>query len=115
MEIRQYDNAVRHRDLFDERELKPLEPTPYAFSFEYRTEDGENHTSQCLDWETSAMFYRWRKQYGEERTLADMKEKFESEYPQKGMVFAMGTHSLYPKSWLLIGVIRLDVAQPSLF
>jgi hypothetical protein len=37
-----------------------------------------------------------------------MTQLFGEDYPTKGMVFAMGTHSLYPDIWLLIGILRLD-------
>jgi hypothetical protein len=37
-----------------------------------------------------------------------MKRVFGEEYPRKGMLLAMGTHSLYPETWLINGVIRLD-------
>lgn len=52
---------------------------------------------------------------GVEAALKSMAQTFNEEYPARGMTFAMGTHSLYPKVWLLVGVLRLDpVRQPSL-
>jgi hypothetical protein len=45
-----------------------------------------------------------------------MQYVFGEEYPTKGMLLAMGTHSQYPDTWLINGVVRLDdVDQPSLF
>jgi hypothetical protein len=35
-----------------------------------------------------------------------MNRVFGDEYPEKGMLLAMGTHSLYPDTWLINGVIR---------
>jgi hypothetical protein len=55
------------------------------------------------------MFYNFRKQYEEFKVLQFTVEMFNIRYPEDGMVFAMGTHSKYPKSWLLIGVLRLNV------
>ena len=44
-----------------------------------------------------------------------MQRVFGEEYPKKGMVLAMGTHSLYPDVWLINGIVRLDeVTQMSL-
>ena len=41
---------------------------------------------------------------------------FGEEYPKKGMLLAMGTHSLYPDTWLINGVIRHDnIKQIPLF
>jgi hypothetical protein len=37
-----------------------------------------------------------------------MERVFGEEYPGKGMLLAMGTHSIYPDTWLINGVIRLD-------
>jgi hypothetical protein len=45
-----------------------------------------------------------------------MQRVFGEEYPAKGMLMAMGTHSLYPDTWLINGVVRLDeVEQLTLF
>ena len=54
------------------------------------------------------MFYNFRKQYEEFKVLQFMDETFNIRYPEDGMVFDMGIHSKYPKSWLLIGVLRLN-------
>lgn len=103
-----YAAAARQKSFFDE-DLDALEPCPYEFYFHYDAEDG-SHENTCQDWETSAMFWSLKKQYGESKALQRMDTVFNVEYPRKGMAFAMGTHSRYP-SWLLIGVIRLDVEE----
>ncbi len=106
-----YAVAASQKSFFDD-ELKALDPCPYAFKFDYRTEDGKPHNATCDDWETSAMFYNFQNRYGENDALAIMDKTFNEEYPSKGMVFAMGTHSRRPQQWLLVGVIRLDeIAQ----
>jgi hypothetical protein len=43
-----------------------------------------------------------------EAALKWMDEKFNDEYPRRGMAFAVGTMAAYPKTWMLLGVIRLD-------
>jgi hypothetical protein len=45
----------------------------------------------------------WRGEDEEE-----MMRVFGQEFPKKGMLLAMGTHSLRPDQWLINGVIRLD-------
>lgn len=63
-----------------------------------------------------ATYFNWAKRYGEVKALAEMRRVFGEDYPQKGMLLAMGTHSLYPDTWLINGVIRLDeIRQFSLF
>lgn len=102
-----YQAAASQGTFFD-KELKALDPCPYAFIFRYNTADGKSHTATCDDWETAAMFYNLSKSYGEKAALDRMKTVFNQEYPENGMVFAMGTHSRRPNQWLLVGVLRLD-------
>jgi hypothetical protein len=108
-ERRANEAAARQLSIFD-NEIATLEPCPYEFLFDYVSADGK-HTGTCADWETAAMFWKWSKEFGEEETLKRMGKVFGEVYPAKGMVFAMGTHSLYPDTWLLVGVIRLDVLK----
>ena len=77
----------------------------------WRTSEGT-----CQDWETDAAFYNWSHHYGEQAALNHMQQVFGEDYPKKGMVLAMGTHSQYPDNpWLINGIIRLDeVKQMSL-
>lgn len=102
-----YRAAASQLSFFDQK-LAAMTPCPYAFKFNYMTEDGVRHAATCDDWETTAMFYRFQKQYGTERALNEMDRVFNREYPSRGMAFAMGTHSRFPDVWLLVGVIRLD-------
>jgi len=57
------------------------------------------------------MFHKWEREYGTDKTLAEMNRVFNEQYPRDGMVFAMGTHSKRPEQWLLVGVLRLDRVQ----
>lgn len=102
-----YQAAASQGTFFD-KELNALDPCPYALTFRYRTVDGKSHRATCDDWETTAMFYKFSRKYGEEAALERMNTVFNIEYPENGMVFAMGTHSRRPKQWLLVGVLRLD-------
>lgn len=101
-----YAGATRQLSFFNQTQ-NPLNPCPYEFRFEYRTEDGP-HDHKCGDWETAAMYFNFSKKYGEQEALQKMDETFNRIYPTRGMTFAMGTHSLYPKLWLLVGVLRLN-------
>lgn len=101
-------------DLFNTKPIIPYRPAPYRFKYRYRTDDGLREGT-CQDWEIEATFYRWANRYGESRALDDIAKRFGEEYPQKGMLLAMGTHSLYPNVWLINGIVRLDeVKQLSL-
>jgi hypothetical protein len=101
-------------DLFS-KQATPYRPCPYRFKYRYRTDDGERYGT-CQDWEIEATFLNWSNRYGETRALSDLQRVFGEEYPKKGMLLAMGTHSLYPDTWLINGVIRQnEIKQPSLF
>ena len=62
----------------------------------------------CQDWEVQATFFKWSNIYGEAKALEDIQRVFGDEYPKKGMLFAMGTHSRWPDTWLINGIIRMD-------
>lgn len=113
-ERRAYAEVGRQGSFLD-KELIALEPCPYAFCFQYTTEDGKLHKSVCDDWETAAMYYNLEQRYGEASAIRTMHKTFNEDYPTKGMALALGTHSRFPSTWLLVGVIRVDsVSQPSL-
>ena len=110
-----FDKLRSQKDLFNSKSIIPYKPCPFRFKYRYRTADGEREGT-CQDWEMEATFYKWRRQYGEEATLKQMAAVFGEEFPRKGMLLAMGTHSLYPDTWLINGVIRLDeISQMTLF
>ena len=98
---------VAQASLFGGDSILPDQP-PYTFIYKF-VHAGKKREFQCIDWETDATFLKWRNLYGEQKALENMQEKFGVEYPEKGVVFAMGTHRVrHWKSWLLSGVIRAD-------
>jgi hypothetical protein len=111
-ERKAYEEAARQKSFLDP-DLKALTPCPYGFHFDWTDVDGKTHRATCDDWETAAMFYNWERRAGTQAALDDMSALFNEKYPQKGMAFAMGTHSRYPDKWLLVGVLRLDNVQQS--
>lgn len=113
-EARRFE-ALRAQPDFFSKKVTPYRPCPYRYKYRYRTDDGER-LGTCQDWELEATFFHWSQRYGEAKALTDMQRVFGEEYPKKGMLLAMGTHSLYPDVWLINGVIRLnEIQQPSLF
>lgn len=101
-----YQPAARQDSFFDEP-LPTLEPSPYDFRFAFEDESGK-HDYQNGDWEAHAMFWRERNHTSEEHALKWMHEKFNDEFPRRGMVFAIGNQAKRPQTWQLLGVIRLD-------
>jgi hypothetical protein len=93
-------------DLFA-RAVVPYEPCPFRFKYRYRTDDGVREGT-CQDWETEATYFNWSRKIGKDAARKEMARVFGEEYPRRGMLLAMGTHSRYPDTWLINGVIRLD-------
>lgn len=103
--------ALRNQpDLFNTKPIIPYQPCPFRFKYRYRTDDGVREGT-CQDWELEATYFRWSRASGEADTLTKMQKTFGEEYPRKGMLLAMGTHSLYPDTWLINGVIRLSAIE----
>lgn len=106
-EKREYKRVASQKSFLG-ADVKALEPCPYRFIYKYHSSDGKKHENQCGDWETAATFFKWSRQYGEEKALNLLHQKFGVEFPSKGIVFAMGTMLKYPKTWTLVGILRLD-------
>ena len=114
-EAEKFDALRAQPDLFNTKPIIPYKPCPYHFKYRYRTDDGEREGT-CQDWEIEATYYRWTKEYGQDHALSEITRVFRDEYPSKGMLLAMGTHSQYPNTWLINGVVRLDdIKQATLF
>lgn len=112
-ERQKYEMAARQTDLFLGT-IIPYAPCPHRFKYEYEIKDGKR-TGTCQDWETEATFFNWRRQYSEADTIRRMEVRWGEEMPTKGLLFAMGTHSQYPDTWLINGLIQMsEVGQLAL-
>lgn len=105
-EREKFEAAAKQSDLFL-APILPYQPCPFRFRYEYDTRDGRR-TGTCQDWETEATFFYWRKQYSEAEALKRMQARWGEEMPASGLLFAMGTHSLYPNVWLINGLIQMS-------
>ncbi len=116
IERQSYKDAAAQKSLLDP-DLAAFEPSPFEFRFSFRDTEAR-HEYLNGDWEAHAMFFNARSRRGlsEAEALEWMDHKFNVEYRQKGMVFAVGNQARRPKVWQLLGVLRVDeVAQGSLF
>jgi len=104
-----YRRAARQASWLD-KELAELQPSPYRFMFRFE-DAGGTHLYTNGDWEAYAMFYRERNRAGEAAALRWMDHKFNEEFPARGMVFAIGNQMKRPRTWQLLGVIRMDEAS----
>lgn len=104
----------QQHDMFSDS-IIPREPAP--FEFKYRFEfGGKVREHKCIDWETEATFFKWRKSYGEDEALKHMQKRFGDELPEQGVAFAMGTNRVKAwDNWLLSAIIRVNEDnQPTL-
>lgn len=104
-EKERFELYAKQQDFFL-RPAAPYKPCPFKFKYEYEIADGVR-TGTCQDWETEATYFKWALQYGENDTLARMQKVWGNDMPKKGVLLAMGTHSLYPDTWLINGIVQL--------
>ena len=94
--------------------VEPLVPCRMQFVARWTDQEGVTHRQECDDWETSAAFNRFDRMYGEEKALKTLKQKYEEQYFEAGIVLGFSTHSRRniewgaKNQWLLVGMIRLD-------
>ncbi|MCE8506886.1 hypothetical protein KBY28_00340 [Ruegeria pomeroyi] len=104
------DEFHNQEDMFIPRPAVPQRACPFAFKYRYSTDDGDRDGT-CQDWETEATFFKWCNLYGEADALRRMQEQFGETLPKRGLYFAMGTHSRWPETWLINGLIQLRPEQ----
>lgn len=118
----------KHRDLANQLSLleadqpvEPLKPCRMQFHVAWTDQDGKAHKQECDDWETATAFNRFERKFGEQRAIEILKEKYEDQYFDAGLVLGFSTHKRRnienntPNQWLLVGLLRLDeTAQGSL-
>lgn len=114
-ETREHKKLADQGSLFEVgREVKPFTPCRKRFTLDWVDLNGKPHTHVCDDWETVTAFERFERMYGEERALRELRQKYEQQYFDAGLVLGFSTHSRRnieygsKNQWLLVGLIRLD-------
>ncbi len=101
-----YAAAGQQTSLLDTA-LTKLEPCPFEFRVSFRDDAGK-HNHACEDWETTAAFWNLNKRGGADYALGHLDRMYNHEYPEHGVVLALGNMAARPQTWLLLGIIRLD-------
>jgi hypothetical protein len=118
------DEAQKHKDLADQMSLfdataEPLKPCAMSFFVDWVDQDGKSRSHECDDWETSAAYNRFEREYGSSHAIEILKRKYEEEYFKAGLVLGFSTHSRRniefgtQNQWLLVGLIRLNETSQS--
>lgn len=116
--------SQKHKELADQMSLfdktaQPLTPCAMRFVVDWRDQEGKRRLHECDDWETSAAFNRFEREYGPKEAIQILKRKYEEEYFKAGLVLGFSTHSRRniefgdQNQWLLVGLIRLDESAQS--
>lgn len=111
--------SERHRALSNQlsffgNSAEPLKLCPMSFVLSWTDQRNVQHRHECDDWETSSAFNRFEQTYGQKRAVEIIKEKYEQQYFNTGLVLSFSTHSRRNiecgtvNQWLLVGLIRLD-------
>lgn len=117
--------AQKHKELADQlsffdKTARPMKPCAMRFVVNWKDQDGKRRSHECDDWETSAAYNRFEREYGRSPAITILKEKYE-EYFRSGLVLGFSTHSRRnvefgaANQWLLVGLIRLDQTQQGSF
>lgn len=120
-ETRKHEELAKQLSFFDPT-AKPIKPCPMQFILNWTDQDGKKRRHENDDWETSAAYNRFERQYGHDKAIEYLKEKYEDQYFKAGLVLGFSTHSRRnvtygtKNQWLLVGLIRLDFeSQDDLF
>ncbi|MBN1394199.1 MAG: hypothetical protein JW959_04190 [Pirellulales bacterium] len=94
--------------LFDPVKTK-LEKIPFVFKYRYRCEEKScrGHEQSVIDWELMELYRRLKNQgMTSEEILPEINKKFIGELcrSDKDTHFFVGNHSLYPSTFMIIGV-----------
>ena len=84
-----------------------MPPFPYEFHYRYSidTPSGtEEHTHKLTDWEAGALYWKCVEGYGP-GWEAKFRQRFETEFFEKDILFLMGTIHRFPDQWIIVGVV----------
>lgn len=122
-ETREHKKLADQGSLFDQdQDVEPFKPCRKRFVLDWIDQHSKAHSHVCDDWETVTAYERFERMYGEERALYELRQKYEQQYFEAGLVLGFSTHSRRnveygaANQWLLVGLIRLDESdQAQLF
>ena len=104
--------------LFDTHEIKSrprLRKLPYDFHYNYEctTPTGtESHVHKLTDWEIGALYWNCVRGYGP-RWEEKFRQKLETDFARKDLLFLMGTIHRFPDQWLIVGIVYPPKPPPN--
>lgn len=101
--------------LFDSPSVKarpPLRKMPFDFYYRYEIETAsgvETHRHKLTDWEIGALYWNC---HGKPNCEGLLRQKLETEFSAKRLIFLMGTVHRFPDQWLIVGLIYPPKPRP---
>ncbi len=110
---------MRQMLLFD-RQTSKLEKIPFTFKYRYvcQEEGCKGHTQSIIDWEIMELYRNVRRSAN---STVEVKDKIRQKYldelcsAKRETSLFVGNHSLYPTTFMILGVFWPPKLQPSLF
>lgn len=99
--------AFQQASMFEEA-LPALPQPEYAFGYQF-TSDGHPHRHCIHDWEVQQTVISYRRRYGP-RFLDVLRKEYGEEIPKDNPHFIMGTMKAHPQTFIIIGILRSQVA-----
>lgn len=109
-ELKKLEQAQNQGDLFDKNDtddIRVLRKLPFDFYYEYECglgPDKEIHRHKIVDWEVGALYWKYRKEYGE-NWERHVRAQLEKNIPSKDLMFLMGNQQRFQHQWLIISLI----------
>lgn len=80
-------------------------PFDFHYRYECQTANGvEINRHKITDWEAGALYWNCVRSHGSEWE-EPFRQKLETEFAAKDLMFLMGTMHRFPKQWLIVGLI----------
>lgn len=101
--------------LFDSAAVKaraPLRKLPFDFHYHYES-GGKSEKHKLVDWEVGALFWRCFRDHGPAGWEAKFRQRLETEFSKKDLLFLMGTIHRFPDQWLIVGFVYPPKPSPT--
>ena len=93
--------------LFDSEEIRSralLRKLPFDFHYHYES-GGKVEKHKLVDWEAGALYWHCFDAYGAAGWETKFRQRLETEFGQKDLLFLMGTIHRFPDQWLIVGFV----------
>jgi hypothetical protein len=110
------DKAKLSQDgLFDSVAVKnraSLRKLPFDFHYHYES-GGKVERHKLVDWEVGALYWNCVRDHGAAAWEAKFRQRLETEFAQKNLLFLMGTIHRFPDQWLIVGFVYPPKQPPT--